>query len=134
MLVEIAQASDITLCGPELEKSSISGGAHWAGIRPMSKQVLLDLNAMGWVAKKAEGLTLVDAGTLAMTNDNDFGMQTRVYTADGKQFAGDASGMVLSPGATVCVVPADEEERPLTLWLLRFDRPLAACIRKDGPA
>lgn len=133
MLVEIAQASDIAACGPALEKSSISGGAQWAGIKPMSKRVLLDLNAIGWVAEKAEGLTLVDACTLAMSNDNDFGMKSRVYDAGGKEIGGadataleaDAGGNIIG-GGTVRVAHAAEKERPLTLWLLRFDRPLAA--------
>lgn len=137
MLVEIAQASDIASCGPELEKSSISGGAQWAGIKPMAKRVLLDLNAMGWVAEKAEGLTLVDACTLAMSNDNDFGMKSRVYAAGGKEIDGadvteleaDAGGDIIG-GGTVRVAQGAEKERPLTLWLLRFDQPLSTVLER----
>lgn len=104
MLVDIADASDIAACGPELEQDSVKGGAQWAAVRPLRKRQLLDLNALGWVAEKAEGLTLVDDCTLAMSNDNDFGMAARASR----------------------VVPVAEADRPLTLWLLRFDQPFSA--------
>ncbi|MES2901921.1 MAG: esterase-like activity of phytase family protein [Pseudomonadota bacterium] len=138
MLVEIAGATDISSLSSELEKSSMSGGsgngANWSDIVPIKKTELLDLNALGWVAEKAEGLALVDENTLAMTNDNDFGMKTRVVDAEGEvrhadvtTFVADASGAIVSgaePGEAVRVGRVDEKERALSLWLLRFERPL----------
>ncbi len=139
MLVEIGGATDISCWSSELEKSSMSGanenGANWSEIVPIKKTELLDLNALGWVAEKAEGLALVDEQTLAMTNDNDFGMKTKVIDATGSirhadvtGFVADAAGAIVSgaePGDTVRVGRVDEKERALTLWLLRFERPLA---------
>ena len=97
MLVEIpADATDIAALDHNLEISSItqavSGAADWSAVVPMKKTELLDLNALGWLAEKAEGLTLVDENTLALVNDNDFGVCTiaarRQRPARGRQHGG----------------------------------------------
>lgn len=145
MLVQIGAATDISAAHynpdtADLEKSSMSSaseqGASWADVVPLTKTMLLDLNAMDWVAEKAEGLALVDACTLAMTNDNDFGMKTRVYNAAGEEltqadvtgFEVDAGGAIVKgsdAGDIVRVGQRAPKERPLCLWLLRFATPLA---------
>lgn len=144
MLVAIDAATDIADTS-DLEKSSMCGepvhGVSWAGVVPLTKSCLLNLNDIGWVAEKAEGLALVDAYTLAMTNDNDFGMKTRVFDAAGVErqldvsgFEVDASGAIVSGTAAsdvVRVARGSDQERPLCLWLIRFDRPLA---RMGAPA
>ena len=146
MLVETAAATDIgaALFNPatsDLEKSSMAGsavnGANWSAVTPIKKTELVSLNGLGWVAEKAEGLALVDEHTLAITNDNDFGMKTRVFDASGNelpdvdvtQFQVDANGKIVSGAAEtdrVRVARGAERERPLSLWLLRFARPLAS--------
>lgn len=146
MLVETAAASDIGAdpFNPDtadLEKSSMGGapvnGADWAQVTPVKKTLLLNLNAIGWVAEKAEGLALVDADTLAMTNDNDFGMQTRVFDAAGKELVGadvtafevDGDGKIVAGSAasnSVRVARGAERDRALSLWMLSFGQPLAA--------
>ena len=145
MLVEIGAATNIGAAQynpdtSDLEKSSMSGererGASWTSVVPLTKTELLNLNAIGWVAEKAEGLALVDGSTLAMTNDNDFGMKTRIYNAAGKELAGadvtglevDARGSIVKgadPSEVVRVGQGAPKERPLCLWLLRFTKPLA---------
>lgn len=139
MLVEIGAATDIPATS-DLEKSSMCGepvhGASWADVVPLKKTFLLNLNDIGWLAEKAEGLALVDECTLAMTNDNDFGMKTRVFDAAGAElahadvteFVVDASGAIVAgsdAGNVVRVARGADVERPLCLWLLRFERPLA---------
>lgn len=141
-LVEIpASATDITAQGHDLEISSItqaaSNGADYATVVTLRKTELLDLNAAGWVAEKAEGLTLVDANTLALVNDNDFGLRTILLDAAGATVAGsiedctvDANGAIVS-GCPAGVVGARltrgvDSERPTRLWLIRFGQPLAA--------
>lgn len=54
-----------------------------AGIRPVAKRILSgDLLAnTHWVSEKPEGLTVIDDSTLAISNDNDYGMTD--YDADG---------------------------------------------------
>jgi hypothetical protein len=145
MLVEIGAATDIGAAAfnpdtSDLEKSSMSGehehGASWAAVVPLKKSVLLNLNQVGWVAEKAEGLALVDGHTLAMTNDNDFGMKTGVFDAAGAQlpqadvskFEVDASGAIVTGSAAtdvIRVVRGADQERALCLWMIRFEQPLA---------
>ena len=154
MLVETDGATDISDAAynpdtSDLEKSSMTGasvhGASWAGVTALTKTELLDLNAIGWQAEKAEGLALVDACTLAMTNDNDFGMTTQVFDAQGTQltqadvseFTVDASGAIISGSAATDVIRVGrgaDRERPLCLWLMRFERPLADYVRTCAPA
>ncbi|MDM0075209.1 esterase-like activity of phytase family protein [Variovorax sp. J2P1-59] len=141
MLVEIpANATDIAALDYNLEVSSITqavaGGADWSTVIPMRKTELLDLNALGWLAEKAEGMTLVDENTLALVNDNDFGLTTTLLDANGQRVAGsiedctvDAAG-VITKGCPTGVVAArlvrgSDQERPTRLWLVRFDRKLA---------
>lgn len=145
MLVEINGATDINQANfhpdsADLEHSSISGqphnGARYDQVTPMKKTLLLDLNAIGWTAEKAEGLALVDERTLAMTNDSDFGMKTRVYAAGGSaldadvtQFVVDSAGRITegaAPGTVVRVARGAHEEGILSVWLLRFEQPLLA--------
>jgi hypothetical protein len=145
MLVDINGATDIGAAGfnpatSDLEKSSMRGeavdGADWSRVVPVQKTLLLNLNDIGWVAEKAEGLALVDAHTLAMTNDNDFGLKTRVYDARGAERAldvtdieVDAAGRIVAGADStdkVRIAQGDAHERPLTLWRLRFEQPLAS--------
>ena len=146
MLVQIGSATNIldeqwNPATSDLERSSMAGeavrGADWSGVTPLTKTLLLNLNSLGWVAEKAEGLAIVDECTLAMTNDNDFGLKTRLFDARGDEredadvtgLKVDAEGNIVQggkPGDTVRIARGDEQERPLTLWQLRFARPLAS--------
>ncbi len=149
MLVQIGSASDISAAAhnpttSDLEKSSMAGaavnGASWANVVTLKKTQLLDLNAAGWLAEKAEGLTLVDDFTLALTNDNDFGLKTIVTDPAGAAISGaditackvDASGaFITDAAATGCtagnsarVARGADHERPARLWLLKFSKKL----------
>lgn len=137
VLIDTNGASDISAFGSALERSSIDDGPDWRAIIPLRKTLLLDLNALGWVAEKGEGLALVDAHTLALTNDNDFGMKTRLFDASGKvlpqggatEVEVDAAGAIVAGAdsdTVLRVAPVDARDRPLTLWLLRFGQPLAS--------
>jgi hypothetical protein len=141
MLIDTAGASDISGYGSELERSSMRAapvdGADWTAVRPLRKTLLLDLNRIGWRAEKAEGLALADPCTLAMSNDNDFGMKTRMFDAAGSELSGadvtavtvDAMGMIVDGAAlddVIRVAPLDPASRDLSLWLLRFAQPLTA--------
>lgn len=148
MLVEIGSATDInaTAFNPatsDLEKSSMGAalvnGADWSKVVTLKKTLLLDLNAVGWLAEKAEGLTIVDGNTLALANDNDFGLKTKIFTPSGEAVADadvtkcnvDASGTIITSNAAGCnaantirVARGDDRERPSRLWLIKFSKAL----------
>jgi len=140
-LVEVpANATDIAAMDQNLEISSItqaaSNGINYAGVVTLRKTELLDLNALGWLAEKAEGLALVDDHTLALVNDNDFGVSTILLDANGKTVAGsmedctvDAAGAIVSGCPTGAVgariARGSDLERPTRFWLLRFETGLS---------
>jgi hypothetical protein len=150
MLVEIASATDISAAAfnvatSDLEKSSMAGavvnGADWKAVTTLKKTLLLDLNAIGWQAEKAEGLTIVDGNTLALANDNDFGMKTKMFDASGKVIEDadvtkcniDANGAIITSSAAGCnaansirVARGTDVERPSRLWLIKFGKALTA--------
>ncbi|MBP6896316.1 MAG: esterase-like activity of phytase family protein [Pseudacidovorax sp.] len=141
MLVVLpAGATDIAAMDENLEISSItqaaSNGANYASVVPMQKTELLDLNALGWLAEKAEGLALVDDNTLALVNDDDFGLSTVLLDANGNKVDGsvedctfDASGNIVS-GCPTGMVKAritrgSDLERPTRVWFIKLDRALS---------
>lgn len=144
MLVELpANATDITAMGIELEKNSIDGGTPvatpWKQVVKMKKTLLLDLNAAGWRAEKAEGLSVVDEQTLALINDNDFGLRTTLVGAAGQLIDGDptsctvdTSGALVNDGACasgatgVRVTRGNVVDRKTRLWLLKFPKALSS--------
>jgi hypothetical protein len=150
MLVEIGAATDIAAAAfnvatSDLEKSSMGGaavnGADWKSVVALKKTQLLDLNAIGWLAEKAEGLTIVDGNTLALVNDNDFGLKTKVYNAAGVALDDadvtkcnvDVNGVIITSSAAGCnaantirVARGDDRERPSRLWLIKFTKALTA--------
>jgi len=55
-----------------------------AGIRPVEKVLYVDLNAAGYnTIEKVEGLAVIDPWTLAVVNDNDFGVAQITVNPDG---------------------------------------------------
>ncbi|MCB0106828.1 MAG: esterase-like activity of phytase family protein, partial [Caldilineaceae bacterium] len=59
-------------------------GLTSAGIMPVQKTLYVDLAAAGYTAgDKTEGLALIDENTLAVLNDNDFGISTVFSTTTG---------------------------------------------------
>lgn len=147
MLVQIpADATDIAAINSDLEKSSMTGAAvnaaNYANVVTLKKTLLFDLNGAGWLAEKAEGLALVDDSTLALTNDDDFGMKTVVFNAAGAVINGaditkctvDASGAITTTasavasgctaGNSVRVGRGADTERPNRLWLIKFNKKL----------
>lgn len=148
MLVDITGATDISAAAfnattSDLEKSSMSGtavnGADWSKVVPVKKSMLLDLNAIGWLAEKAEGLAVVDGSTLALANDNDFGLATKIYTPAGVAVAGadvtkcnvNAAGVIITSSTRGCdaansirVTRGTDSERASRLWVLKFSKAL----------
>ncbi len=54
------------------------------GIRPIAKMLHVDLNEAGYnQVEKVEGLTIIDPWTIAVINDNDFGVASITVSPDG---------------------------------------------------
>lgn len=69
--------------GGTLEKTPLAD-LLTAGVRPVLKDVYVDLAAAGYVGvDKAEGLAFVDENTLVVVNDNDFGMDGTINVSAG---------------------------------------------------
>ncbi len=144
MLVQIPNnVTDIAAFGTDLEKSSMTGAAvnaaNYANVVVLKKTLLLDLNAAGWLAEKAEGLALVDDATLALVNDDDFGLKSIVSTSNGTIVDGaditkctvDLTGALTASSGLGCVAGnatrvtrGADSERPNRLWLIKFSKKL----------
>ncbi len=142
MLVEIpADATDINALGAELEASSATAktvkGVDWTKVVPLKRTLLLQLNDAGWLAEKAEGLTVVNGDTIALINDNDFGVTPALYDAQGAVVSGDVTacltengtlvnnGTKVCPAAAVRVAPGTASERPTRLYTFKFPKAIA---------
>jgi len=79
--IDISQATPITredFNGKTLEQLETAENCIANGVVPVQKNFYLDLLANGWDSshKKPEGLTVVNDTTIAVINDNDFGVDS----------------------------------------------------------
>lgn len=133
--LDLAPASDLSglqIAGKDLEFADAEA-LHAAGVVPVAKQLLVDLQSLGWSAEKAEGLTLVDGKTLAVASDNDFGLGVKVKekvgdAKDPADYSTDGSGKLLLEGKPVAsslsLKPLTGDEASSALWLIGLDKPL----------
>lgn len=147
MLVEVPTgATNIATLSYELEQNSIDGvtasATQWADVVKLKKTLLMDLNAAGWRAEKAEGLTLVDGQTVALINDSDFGLRTVLTNAVGTVIDGDPTkctvndqGVITDAGVSkdcpagavgVRVTRGNEVDRHTRIWLLKFPKAVSS--------
>lgn len=125
-VIDIAGADDIsqwtTAQGKPLEYADAK---ELAGLKFIRKERVLDLRELGWTAEKAEGLALIPGG-IAVINDNDFSMQTRIEGGKGSDAAGyTIREGLLSDGGRIRFAPNGE---PTQLWLIQLNRPLLSFV------
>ncbi|CAK9885872.1 MAG: hypothetical protein XXXJIFNMEKO3_02289 [Candidatus Erwinia impunctatus] len=134
-LVDLSKATELTPFDkqgqwPELDDAATLSSR---GITLADKQEIVDLRKLGWQQEKVEGLALIDRNTMAVINDNDFGLEaTLVDPAPGVKKIADYQWQ---PAGTLAVdgkpVNSCIELRPLTppasqseLWLIKLASPL----------
>ncbi|KMT22892.1 esterase-like activity of phytase family protein [Clostridium cylindrosporum] len=136
--VNLAGATDISnkkYQGKELEYATSKEILNLKGIRFAKKELLVDLVKYGWDKEKVEGMcVLPDKKSIAIVNDNDFGMavdvndpsvenaditdyvydsKTKKYTYEGKE-----------ANAKISFVKNSIEERNPVLWLIDMNKPI----------
>jgi hypothetical protein len=105
------------------------------GIMPVSKTKLFDLRDLGWMAEKAEGLTVLsDKQTLFVINDNDFGVSFKLVggcsakESDITAYGVDVATGELSLSDNTCTAKETQahmvlnkpEERQTRLWKIKL--------------
>lgn len=102
-----------------------------AGVRMLSKSLLVDLRKHGWEAEKAEGLVIVDERTIGLASDNDFGMDVKIIDpVDGvkkaKKYTTDGQGSLSFKGKSVDsrleIEALQGVEANSQLWVMTFDK------------
>ncbi|PKH26751.1 hypothetical protein CIG19_02865 [Enterobacterales bacterium CwR94] len=130
--VDIGDASDLTAFDENPVEFGDLAAMLDRGVRPVKKRQIVDLADVGWRHEKAEGLTLVDATTLVVTNDNDFGLQGDLIApvAAAKkitqyQLGNQALLYQQQPVKTrLQLSPLPAEEALSALWVLHLPQPL----------
>lgn len=129
---DIKKATDISNLKSgedELEKIKDPAKLLDAGVITAQKTLLGDLKDYGWLMEKAEGLTLIDANTLAISNDNDFGLRAEARDKDGKmvdptELLVDSTGKITDEdggtGYSYHILKGKPEERRSQLWYIKL--------------
>lgn len=96
------------------------------GIRLAEKKEIVDLRKLGWQQEKAEGLTLIDNKTIAVINDNDFGLQPVLENPD--EYQVDGKGHLLRDGKEVAtkigLKPLEKPQSLNELWVISLPESL----------
>lgn len=129
-VVDLSQASDLATFDQEKAPEFDDAQQLQArGIKLAAKTQLVDLRQLGWQQEKAEGLTLIDNQTLAVINDNDFGLQASLenpesngkkaddYEVDGKGHLTLAGKEVASK---IALKPLEKPESLNELWVIKL--------------
>lgn len=134
-LVDLAQASDLSAFdgqGKALEFDDAKDLAK-RGVKLAQKREVADLRQLGWRQEKAEGLALIDDRTLAVINDNDFGLQAKLVDASPKSkkigdYQLEKGGRLSLDGdktdARIELRLLEQPESLSELWVLTLPQPL----------
>lgn len=128
---DLSKASDITNAtykGKALE--FIADTALIKNYKFATKEKLVDLRELGWTAEKAEGLCLLDDKTIAVINDNDFGLtmditDTSLNNPDITKYVYDPQNQTFTyTGNLTPNIAIKENTEPAELWTIQMSSSL----------
>ncbi|MDX6038709.1 esterase-like activity of phytase family protein [Scandinavium lactucae] len=132
--VNLSQASDLSAFDKPGEYPEFDSADQLVkrGIQLASKTLAVDLRKLGWQQEKAEGLALIDSKTLAVANDNDFGVKTVMQQpVDGKKLkdyrVNDQGKLTVDDkvvATTIGIKPLEKPEADSELWVVTLPEPL----------
>ncbi|WP_051361779.1 esterase-like activity of phytase family protein [Solimonas soli] len=135
-LVDLGKATDLSgvqVNGKELETLTTPAQLAAAGVVTASKYLIADFKDYGWLIEKAEGLALIDDQTIALINDNDFGVAVEARDGDG-QLADDVTALTVDDAGHVSdadgttytyrIVANKPYERHTQLWVFKLAKPV----------
>ncbi|EOC0210730.1 esterase-like activity of phytase family protein, partial [Cronobacter dublinensis] len=133
-VVDLSKASDLSALDstqpPEFDDAD---KLNARGVKLASKTLAVDLREAGWQQEKAEGLALIDPQTLAVINDNDFGLQSELLEPQGDKkemddYNVDGKGHLTLDGQPVAskigIKPLEKPASQNELWVIKLDKPL----------
>ncbi|WP_439075989.1 esterase-like activity of phytase family protein [Serratia sarumanii] len=134
-LVDLAQASDLSAFDDQGTALEFDDAKELAkrGVKLAQKREVADLRQLGWRQEKAEGLALIDDRTLAVINDNDFGLQAKLVDASPKSkkigdYQLEKEGRLSLDGdktdARIELRPLEQPGSLSELWVLTLPHPL----------
>ena len=132
-LVNLGQASDLTPFDQQPPEFDDEATLKKRGVVLASKQLVVDLRALGWQQEKVEGLALIDNKTLAVINDNDFAVRAGLENAlPGREkmddYGADGKGHLQVDGRAVnthiAVRPLAKPESENELWVIHLPEAL----------
>ncbi|MBZ6397860.1 MULTISPECIES: esterase-like activity of phytase family protein [Pantoea] len=132
--VDLSRATDLAAFDKPDEYPELDDEKTLAqrGIKLAAKTRVVDLRQLGWQQEKAEGLALIDNKTLAVANDNDFGvkmvMKNPVEGKKRKDYRVNEQGTLTvddKPVATtIGLKPLEKPESDSELWIVTLAEPL----------
>ncbi|MBV8045056.1 esterase-like activity of phytase family protein, partial [Pluralibacter sp.] len=132
--VDLSKASDLAAFDKPGEYPEFADANALAarGITLADKTLAVDLRQLGWQQEKAEGLALIDSKTLAVANDNDFGVKTVLQNPVAgkklKDYRVNEQGALTVEGnavaTTIGVKPLEKPESDSELWVVTLPEAL----------
>lgn len=132
--VDLSKASDLASFDKQGEYPEFDSVDQLAkrGIQLATKTLAVDLRKLGWQQEKAEGLALIDSKTLAVANDNDFGVKTRLKDpVEGKKlkdYRVNEQGKLTVDDqvvtTTIGIKPLEKPESQSELWVVTLPEAL----------
>ncbi len=131
--IDVRDATDITDLKINGNYPEFSPEATGVAFKPLKKELLVDLRELGWTTEKAEGLTMLpNRKTIAVINDNDFGVMTDVKATDSDDpdikdyiYREKTADIINEDGEKVDItITMNEGPDKNELWLITFAEPL----------